>query len=369
MRVSRLAAVLSAAILLVGCSSDDGRSTARAASLISQSSPLRTDIEALLRSGATGVIVTVTDQDRHQTLTGGFADLATSRPIPQEPAQQVRVGRITETFTAALVLQLVGEDRIRLDAPIETYLPGLLRGDAADGHAITVRQLLRHQSGLPELTDGDRAARAYRTTTPQEQIEIALSHPAAFAPGTHARYSNTDYIVCGLLIEKVTGTSYADELTRRILEPLQLTDTYLPAPGDLGIRGPHPTGYATIDGRTTEATPTEPTNPWSSGALISTGPDLNRFYTELRAGEVISPAQLQEMLNTVGLEEGRDYGLGIRTQRLPCGTTYSGHRGGGHGYTTIVGATIAGRAVTATHTGTATSGPDLDILLRHALCP
>ncbi|MGY2062883.1 serine hydrolase domain-containing protein, partial [Nocardia gipuzkoensis] len=153
MRLSPLVGVLSAVALLAGCASgDDAQATPIPPTSSARAALLRTDIDALLRAGATGVLITVTDHGRNQVLTGGFADLATSRPIPTDPPQQIRVGSITKTFTSAIVLQLVGEGRIRLDEPIETYLPGLLRGDGIDGHAITVRQLLRHQSGLPELT-------------------------------------------------------------------------------------------------------------------------------------------------------------------------------------------------------------------------
>ncbi len=377
MRLSPLVGVLSAAALLAGCTPSESADAAPTPPMsTAQTSLLRADIDALLRSGATGVLVTVTDHGRTQTLTGGFADLATSRPIPADPPQQVRVGSITKTFTSAVVLQLVGEGRIRLDEPIETYLPGLLRGDGIDGHAITVRHLLRHQSGLPELTaderiDEYRAAQDNRIMTPAEEMAIALSHPAEFAPGAHARYSNTNYIVAGMLIEKVTATPYSDQLTRRILKPLHLTDTYLPAPGDHTIHGPHPTGYATIADKITDVTGIEPSIPWSAGALISTGPDLNRFYTELRAGEVVPPTQLNEMLDTIPLENAPDfpYGLGLTTKPLPCDTTFSGHTGGIYGFTTISGATPQSRAVTITVTGTPTTRSDLNTILPHALCP
>ncbi|MCM6772766.1 beta-lactamase family protein [Nocardia sp. CDC159] len=376
MRLLPIVGALSAVALLTACSADSGRAEIPATSPPPPAAQLRADIDALLRAGATGVIVTVTDQGRDQVFTGGVADRASGRSIPEQPVQQVRVGSITKTFTSALVLQLVGEGRIRLDEPVETYLPGLLRGEGIDGHDITVRQLLRHQSGLPDIDEDERLdeyrmAVENRTVTPAQEVEYATGRPAEFAPGTHTRYSNTNYTVAGILIEKVTGATYSEELDRRILKPLNLRDTYLPATGEHEIRGPHPTGYATVAGTLTDVTRVEPSAPWAAGALVSTGPDLNRFYSRLRAGEVVPPAQLRDMYDSVSLEgaPGLEYGLGIRTKKLPCGTEYSGHTGGIYGYTTLAGTTTQGRAVTVAVTGDTPTLDQLDAFLPHTLCP
>ncbi|MFD3701549.1 serine hydrolase domain-containing protein [Nocardia sp. NPDC058658] len=243
-----------------------------------------------------------------------------------------------------------------------------------DGRAITVRQILGHRSGLPEPArtpelDEHEAAKAGRTFTPAQEIALALELPAKFAPGTRFEYTNVNYIVAGMLIEAVTGHRYADELRDRILTPLGLSNTYLPATGETGLRRPHPTGYTTVEGTVTDTTRMEPSVPWTSGALVSTGADVNRFFLALLAGQVVPEPELRQMLDGVdmGNGDGMFYGLGLGYTQLPCGARYVGHIGGVHGFSTVAGATPDGRAVTIAYTGTA-AAVDLGGLLTHALC-
>ncbi|MFX0576165.1 serine hydrolase domain-containing protein [Nocardia nepalensis] len=333
------------------------------------------DIDRAVDGGVTGMIATLTENGKTVTLTSGVADIGTRSPIPAQPPQQVRVGSISKTFVSAVVLQLVAEGKIRLDEPLETYLPGMLRGEGIDGRVITVRQILGHQSGLPDFTDDPsvdeyRAALEGRIMTPAEEIAIVLGRPADFAPGARFEYSNSNYIVAGVLVERVTGAPYADELNRRILKPLGLDDTYLPGPGELDIRGPHPKGYADIDGVVTDVSRIEPSVPWGAGAMVSTGNDLNRFYQALLAGQVVPAAELKEMRAGVPMgQQDMDYGLGIGSTHLPCGAEYVGHTGGISGFLTVSGATPEGRAVTYAFTKPPNAIPDLTTILAHALCP
>ncbi|MFQ6392473.1 serine hydrolase domain-containing protein [Nocardia sp. KC 131] len=375
MRFLPIVVAMSAVALLVGCSSDPKPATSGVSD--GRKHAVQAEIDRMVESGVAGAIATVTENGETVVLTSGVTDRETRAPIPAAPPQQTRIGSISKTFLASVVLQLVAEDKIRLDEPIDTYLPGLLVGDGVDGRAITVRQILRHQSGLPELTDDPqvdeyRAALEHRTMTPEQEIALALRLPAAFAPGTQWKYTNTNYIVAGMLVERVTGARYADELNRRILQPLALEDTYLPGTGELDIRGPHPKGYATIDGVVTDVTRIEPSVPWAAGAMVSTGVDLNRFYSELLAGRVVPAAQLVEMRASVptGQQlEGMDYGLGLGSTRLPCGAEYFGHSGGISGYRTVSGATPEGRAITYAFTEAPKSQPETISMLSHALCP
>lgn len=336
---------------------------------------VRDDIDGLVRSGVPGVIATLTENGQTITLTSGVADRTTGAAIPMAPPQQVRIGSISKTFVASIVLQLVAEGRVRLDDSIDTYLPGLLVGDGVDGKNITVRQILQHRSGLPELTefpeiDEYHAGVIGRTFTPAEEIALVLHHPAQFAPGARFKYTNTNYIVAGMLIEKVTGRKYSDELTARIITPSQLTGTYLPNTGELTLRGPHPEGYNDIDGVRTDVTKSEPSVPWAAGAMVSTGNDLNRFFLALLAGKIVADAQLKEMLSTqTGTDVGMDYGLGIGGTQLPCGAHYYGHTGGIAGFVTVSGASTDGRAVTIALTESDPGSQDIVALLSHALCP
>ncbi|MGW4244917.1 serine hydrolase domain-containing protein [Nocardia sp. NPDC004722] len=337
---------------------------------------VRDDIDGLVRAGTTGAIATLTENGQTVTLTAGVADRTSGAAIPMAPAQQVRIGSISKTFAAAMIMQLVSEGKVRLDAPIDTYLPGLLTGNGVDGRAITVRQILQHRSGLPELSedpelDEVKAVGDRRTFTPAEEIAIALRHPAQFPPGDRFQYTNTNFIVAGMLIEKVTGRPYSDELAARITTPNLLTDTYLPGPGEVDFRGPHPHGYTTVDGKPVDVTRSEPSIPWSAGGLISTGADLNRFYMALLSGKIITDAQSHDMLATLPESAANplEYGLGIGYTQLSCGARYFGHTGGIAGYTTISGATPEGRAITLALTDSGAPIPNYLDLLSHALCP
>ncbi|GAB2681735.1 serine hydrolase domain-containing protein [Nocardia goodfellowii] len=361
-----------AAVLLSACTTSTAEPAS--ASIAARMDTVRGDLDAAVRSGAVGAVATLTDNGATAVSTSGLADIATGTAISADVPQHVRIGSVTKTFTAAIALQLVAENRIDLDRPIGTYLPGLLAGDGVDGNAITVRQILGHRSGLPEPTayphlNEYTAARDGHTYTPAQEIALALRSPAQFAPGTRFAYTNTNYIVAGMLIEAVTGHRFTDELRDRILTPLRLADTYLPATGETGLRAPHPTGYATLEGTVTDVTRMEPSVPWTSGSLVSTGADLNRFYLALLAGKVVPQTQLRQMLDGVdmGNGDGMSYGLGVGYAQLPCGAQYVGHVGGVVGFTAISGATAAGRAVTFSFTGSP-AAVDIGTLLTHALC-
>ncbi|WP_280346434.1 serine hydrolase domain-containing protein [Nocardia neocaledoniensis] len=367
MRLRSIALAICTATVLTAC----GTSTATPTPT---HDAVRADLDALIRAGAVGAIATLTENGVTTVLTAGHANLAARTPIPTDQPLHVRVGSVTKSFTAAIALRLAAERELDLDEPVDTYLPGLLAGDGVDGRAITVRHILGHRSGLPtpaptpDLNEA-AAARDGRTFTPPQEIALALREPARFAPGTRFEYSNTNYIVAGMLIEAVTGRPYPDVLRDRVLSPLGLTRTYLPATGETGLRDPHLTGYATVDGRVTEATRIEPSLPWTSGALVSTGAELNRFFTALAAGQVVPSAELAQMLDgsDMGRGDGFSYGLGLAYTELPCGARSLGHVGGVHGFSTIAGATATGRAVTFSVTG-APDTVDIRAMLTHALC-
>lgn len=363
-------AICTTAVLLSSCTT--GAAEPLPSGVATRADTVQADLDGLIGSGAVGALATLTDNGTI-VLAAGTTDLTT--PMPTDPPQHVRVGSITKTFTAAVVLQLVAEGKVELDRPVDMYLPGLLTGDGIDGRVITVRQILGHRSGLPEpiealgVDEHTAAARLGRTFTPAEEIALALRYPARFSPGARFEYTNTNYIVAGMLIEAVTGRAYGDELRERIFAPLGLSGTYLPATGETGLRDPHPTGYTTVDGSVTDETLMEPSVPWASGALVSTGADLNRFYTALLAGRVVSLTQLLPMLDGVdmGGDDGMSYGLGVGYTRLPCGARFVGHVGGVRGFTAVSGATEGGRAVTFSFTGTHTAA-EIGTLLTHALC-
>jgi D-alanyl-D-alanine carboxypeptidase len=175
------------------------------------------------------------------------------------------VGSVTKTFTATIVLKLVEEGELRLDSTLEDHVPGVIpRGDE-----ITIRQLLQHRSGLANVTDYsswlERALRS-PSSRPIDTLRFAGSKPLVFVPGSQGRYSNTNYIALGLVIEKVTGHSYAQELEQRILDPLGLDQTELPQTRRMPDLDDG--GY-------------NPNVPWAAGAIVSNAHDVSRFYSAL----------------------------------------------------------------------------------------
>ena len=340
-------------------------------------------LDALVREdGFPGALAAARTRDGGvRDLTAGVGDLETGQRVPRDG--EVRIGSNTKTFTAAVVLQLVGEGRVDLDAPVEQYLPGLVRGEGIDGSAITVRQVLQHTSGLPDYV-ADALGEDYldvqhRFVEPHQLLALALDDPALFAPGTSWQYSNTNYVVASLLVQAVTGRPVGEEITRRIIEPLGLRDTYWPAEGEQELRGRHPRGYwkTTPEGPLTDVSVQDPSFGWAAGQMVSTPGDLLEFFTALVEGEVLAPELLAEMQAAVpapsaSLDGDEGYGLGLQTFTLSCGGTAWTHGGDIPGYETRGAVTDDGRgvmvAVTTLPAPDDDSGQHVEDVVDAALC-
>ncbi|GAA2333099.1 beta-lactamase family protein [Streptomyces kunmingensis] len=311
---------------------------------------LRQSLRTLIdRDRITGAAVLITDTApgapcEVRAETAGTADRATGRPM--NATDRLRAGSVTKTFTATVVLQLAAEHRIALDAPVDRYLPGLIRRNGYDGRRITVRQLLRHTSGLPDYLDAPEWEHPerirYRHFEPRELVARALDLPR---PSHTWHYATTNYLLAGLIIHEVTGRSPEAEITRRVIRPLGLRDTYWPGE-ETRIHGPHSRSYFTAeDGRLVDGTAWNTTFGGVGGALISTPADLTRFSTALLGGDLLPAGQLADMRRTVAADPdrlwpGARYGLGLISSPLPCGGLWWGHAGtvpGGHRALTAVG--------------------------------
>ncbi|WP_433221596.1 serine hydrolase domain-containing protein [Microtetraspora malaysiensis] len=306
---------------------------------------LQKAIEEIVDFGFTGMTMRVHDERGGWVGSAGVAKLGESAKPPTDG--RVRIGSNTKTFTATLVLQLVAEGKIRLDAPADDYLPefGLDR-------RITVRMLLQHTSGvfnftgeyyddgtvapgIPATTAGQEwVDNRFKTYRPEELVRLALSKPSRFAPGTDWSYSNTNYVLARLLIEKVTGRSVTDEMQRLILGPLGLTGTVAPTTQS-EISEPHAHAYYRYEeaGRqkTVDVTRQNPSWISSGGDMISTTQDLHTFISALMGGKLL-PAPLLAEMCTPELKVG--YGLGVFVQDAgENGGTVITHNGGmaGHG--------------------------------------
>jgi D-alanyl-D-alanine carboxypeptidase len=304
---------------------------------------LRSALAGIVAAGATGASLRVDDGRGSVRLAAGAARLDPHEAL--RPGARMRVGSVTKTFVATVVLQLAGERRLRLDDTVERWLPGLV----PDGGRITLRQLLNHTSGTFDVVDDEAffqgvLADPLREYTPRQLVGIATAHPPVFAPGAGWSYSSTNYVLLGLVAERATHRSVPTLVRQRITGPLGLRDTFLPARSP-DIPGVHAHGYlppSMTGGTYRDITRVSPTALGSGGALVSTPDDLRRFYRALLGGRLLRPAQLAEMRTTTPAWPGYGYGLGLYTRTTPCGQIW-GHDGGAPGYETIAWNDASGR--------------------------
>ncbi|WP_051779016.1 serine hydrolase domain-containing protein [Streptomyces sp. NRRL S-241] len=279
----------------------------------------------------------------------GVADTTTGRE--RLPEEEFRIGSTTKTFTAALVLQLAAEGVLTLDDTVEQWLPGLLRGNGHDPDRITLRHLLGMTGGVFNYAVDEKLAsqhygaafleHRYDRYRPEQLVEVAQSHAPDFAPGEGWTYSNTGYILAGLVIEKATGRSFADQVQERIARPLALGGTYVPGDDEHALRGPHTRLYSKnnlpdADAEIHDVTELNTTFAWAAGGMVSTTRDLNRFFGELLGGRLLPPAEQREMFAVRPTPEGKwiphtSYGLGISSIEVAPGVTVWGMGGAFHG--------------------------------------
>ncbi|MGW0249575.1 serine hydrolase domain-containing protein [Nocardia goodfellowii] len=314
-------------------------------------------LDRVLREQVPGVQIVVTEDGTDIVYSAGVGDVATAAPIPDDA--RIRIASNTKAFIATVMLQLVDEGKVGLEIPVEHYLPGIVAGNGYDGTRITVRNLLQHTAGLPNYIDPDKMAKSignrYRQPfDAEEEVRETLRTKAPLAePGALMEYSNTGYLVAGLVIERVAGRSIGAELRKRIIEPLGLASTYYPEPGESILRAPALHGYDMVEGKLTDVTELDDYGiGGADGALVSTGADLNRFFLALLSGRLLPAGLLAEMQRTVPTELPlpglRGAGLGLFRYETSCGTQFWGHGGGAPGFGTLGGATPDGRAVTLT---------------------
>lgn len=319
-------------------------------------------VDGFTANGVPGAMVVADDDDGSWTVHSGTGEKGTDKPI--RPWEKARVFSHTKMLVSAVVLQLVDEGKVRLDTPIEQYLPGVVQGNGFDGNKITVRQLLQHTSGLGDYVQhvlADPEANNH-PWAPQKLVEVGLGdHPPEFEPGQGWDYSNTNYIVLGMLIEERTGNDVGAEITDRIILSHGLWQTRYPEPGQKKIRGPHAHGYFAFPGKpVSDVTELEPSVPGASASVVSTGPDMMRFVRALVSGKVVPPDLLAQMRSTVPAN-GPDYGLGIREVPLPCGGVAWGHGGNGPGFDSFTAATEDGRAASSVVNGHLESGETANV--------
>ncbi len=325
-------------------------------------------LDTAIGDAVVGALIRVDDRDEGSwTATAGSA--RADEYVPVDPGGFFRIGSITKTFVATVVLQLVADGVIGLDDPLQRHLPGVLPTSYPE---IAVRDLLLNTSGIPNylpdvLSDLQQVlANRTRSWTPEQLVAIAAAQPLAFEPGTTLGYSNTNYVLLGMLIRAVTGNGWGTEVDRRIAKPLALAATF--DPGDTPtLPTPHARGYLTLTNRgereLVDITDYSMSVADAAGSMISTARDLNTFFGALLSGQLLGPALLQRML--APSDKGRllgvfNWGLGIESmslEGLPGGGPVYGIGGGFYGYAGFALATRDARRCVTVSLNTADNDP------------
>jgi D-alanyl-D-alanine carboxypeptidase len=301
------------------------------------------DLQALTRglvqAGAPGALVYVRTPTGVRSAAAGLARL--TPPLRMRASHRYWVASVTKSFISTVILQLEAEGKLRADDSVERWLPGLV----PNGTSITLRELLNHTSGLFGYSEDKRFREAIlaspgRVWTPRELLAVAFSHPALFAPGTNWYYTDTNYILLGLVVEAVTGQKLAGELQSRIFGPLALDATSFPT--GISIDGSFAHGYLGPAGSLIDMTAIDPSVAWAAGGIVSNARDLTKFYSSLLKGRLLPAAELNDM--KTGFPVVGVYGLGLQLASTKCGRAF-GHIGDFPGYRNIVWATSNGRRV------------------------
>ncbi|MFZ3561410.1 serine hydrolase domain-containing protein [Streptomyces sp. BH055] len=325
---------------------------------------LRGVLQEIVDSGITGIQLRVHDDRGAWVATAGAAELDGSAAPPADG--HVRIGSNTKTFTATLVLQLVAEGKVDLDAPAVDHLP-----EFDLDRRITVRMLLQHTSGVFNHT-GELSAdgtvtpgipstiagkewvdNRFHTYRPRDLARLSLSKPPRFEPGAGWSYSNTNYVLARLLVENVTGRPIAEVTQERILDPLGMTGTVVPGASQ-DIPEPYAHAYYRYEDagqqHTVDVTHQNPSWIDAGGDMISTTQDLHTFISALARGELLPAPVLAEM-STPHPDSG--FGLGLRIQQTggadgSDGDTLLFHNGGQGGHAALMYSTADGsRTLTA----------------------
>lgn len=285
---------------------------------------LQQDADAVAEAGATGVVGQARGASGEQReARAGVADLDEGGEVPFDA--YYRIGSDTKTFVAVVALQLVAEGKVSLDDTVEEWLPGVVAGNGNDGSRVTLRNLLQHTSGLANYTDilfGDPEEltperyheRRFSGDTPEEQVALAMGEapgwlPDADDPAAETRwaYSNTNYVLAGMVIEAATGSPWEQEVHDRIIEPLGLRHT-MTMGGSAYVPQPTATAYLQFPGHEELTDTTLSVDGGADGGIVSTTADMNTFLRALMAGELLPEEQMAQLRTTVPTrpEAGQD---------------------------------------------------------------
>lgn len=250
----------------------------------------------------------------------GISDIQNNTAMT--PDLKFRIGSLTKTFTAVVILQLVQEAKLSLDQTLDSLFPGIV----PDTGKITVRQLLNHTSGLfdyaqaenPSFLEGIRTS-PLKQYSPEDLIAVSNNNPPCNAAGEGFHYSNTNYILLGMIIEKITGNAYGEEVYSRIINPLHLDSTSVPETPDMPDGSTH--GYTFIDGALLDTSRIDTSWAFSAGNMISNAQDLLTFLDAVIRGTLLDEKHTAEMFTFVEVFPTMQYGLGLEKTGEAIGHT------------------------------------------------
>jgi D-alanyl-D-alanine carboxypeptidase len=331
---------------------------------------LQDGLDDLRDLGIIGAQAVVRIGDHEIRVRSGVADLRTGAPVPRDG--YFRMASNTKTLVAVVALQLIGERKLALEDTVERWLPGVVSGQDNDGNEITIRQLLQHTSGLynfvldvPTLAS-EEAYHQHRFDhlDPADLVALATRHRRLFDPGSHWSYSDTNYVLVGMIINKVTGRPWQAEVESRILGPLGLRHTSYPADRPT-LPAPHAEAYQqfTTGGPLVDTTLLNATCADASGGMVGTTTDMSRFWQALQRGQLLRPAQMIQMHADPRLAEtlqdfihGLRYGLGVFWIPNRCGGFWA-HPGDLAGESTYNAVTTDGTRAASLYLTTALADP------------
>jgi D-alanyl-D-alanine carboxypeptidase len=267
--------------------------------------------------------------------------------VTMRARDRFRAGSIAKTFVATVAMQYVEAGTLSLDQTLPALLPESVTARISGADQITLRMLLNHTSGVPEWVTPEIEARIIADPThvwsDGEIIDLAAAQPPTFPPGTSWSYSNTDYNLVGMVIERAAGTSWRAQVRQRIFERVGLANTSLPEPGDVTVGADVAHGYQVTDAGVIDVSAVDPSMAGAAGgdALVTTAEDLGRFIEALFAGELFTkPATLAAMMPSIDAPHVSGlpyrYGFGLEQFVMPDGSVVVGHSGSTAGYSMMM---------------------------------
>ena len=276
------------------------------------------------KNKAMGSLTIAKDGNVLYTRAIGYSQINGTEKKPLTAANRFRIGSITKMFTAAMILQLVEEGKLKLTDTLDKFFPQI-----PNAKKITIVQILSHRSGIPNVRRDQNSQGNVNTTpiTKDEMLALIAKATPDFEPDSKQSYSNSGYFLLGLIIEKLTGKPYEEALKERITSKIGLKDTYT-ATGNIDVNKNESLTYFNLGGDWKQVPETHPSILFGGGAIVSTPNDLAKFIQALFDGKIVSKESLDQMKT---IRDGDGLGLGMEPFTF-AGKTFYGHAGGGDNY-------------------------------------